>query len=107
MFQNMHVNRKICYFSALEYTLRSVLLASLLCRTAFCCWLTANILFSMPVILYAGYMMLATAAFIFFSMASFSTIFNLPQCTFTIGDAAFETSYSHSFWLALATGMQA
>ncbi|XP_076124553.1 dual oxidase maturation factor 1 [Alosa pseudoharengus] len=73
--------------------------------TAFCCWLLANILFSMPVILYAGYMMLATAAFIFFSMASFSTIYNLPQCAFTIGDATFTTAYSHSFWLALATGV--
>ncbi|XP_062318621.1 dual oxidase maturation factor 2 [Osmerus eperlanus] len=73
--------------------------------TAFCCWLVANILFSMPVILYAGYMMVATAAFIFFSMASFSTIMNLPSCTFTIGTGSLETSYSHSFWLALATGV--
>ncbi|XP_067090541.1 dual oxidase maturation factor 2 [Osmerus mordax] len=73
--------------------------------TAFCCWLVANILFSMPVILYAGYMMVATAAFIFFSMASFSTIMNLPSCTFTIGTESLETSYSHSFWLALATGV--
>ncbi|XP_022048638.1 dual oxidase maturation factor 1 [Acanthochromis polyacanthus] len=73
--------------------------------TAFCCWLIANILFSMPVIVYAGYMMLATAAFIFFSMASFSTIMNVPQCVFSIGTASFEAEYSHSFWLALATGV--
>lgn len=73
--------------------------------TAFCCWLLANILFSMPVILYAGYMMIATAAFIFFSMASFSTIMNVPQCVFSIGTASFVTDYSHSFWLALATGV--
>ncbi|XP_029909379.1 dual oxidase maturation factor 2 [Myripristis murdjan] len=73
--------------------------------TAFCCWMVANILFSMPVILYAGYMMMATAAFIFFSMASFSTIMNLPQCIFSIGTGSFETEYSHSFWLALATGV--
>ncbi|XP_008289001.1 dual oxidase maturation factor 1 [Stegastes partitus] len=73
--------------------------------TAFCCWMLANILFSMPVILYAGYMMIATAAFIFFSMASFSTIMNVPQCVFSIGTASFETEYSHSFWLALATGV--
>ncbi|XP_051976033.1 dual oxidase maturation factor 2-like [Xyrauchen texanus] len=73
--------------------------------TAFCCWLVANILFSMPVILYAGYTMLATAAFIFFSMASFSTIYNLPPCDFTIGTESFRTDYSHSFWLALATGL--
>lgn len=73
-------------------------------RTAFCCWLVANILFTMPVILYAGYMMIATAAFIFFSMASFSTIMNAPQCVFCIGTDSFEINYSHSFWLALATG---
>ncbi|XP_067356688.1 dual oxidase maturation factor 1 isoform X2 [Channa argus] len=73
--------------------------------TAFCCWMLANILFSMPVILYAGYMTLATAAFIFFSMASFSTIMNVPQCIFFLGTGSFETVYSHSFWLALATGL--
>ncbi|XP_034391542.1 dual oxidase maturation factor 1 [Cyclopterus lumpus] len=73
--------------------------------TAFCCWMLANILFSMPVILYAGYMMMATAAFIFFSMASFSTIMNAPQCVFAIGTDSFEIEYSHSFWLALATGV--
>ncbi|XP_075945889.1 dual oxidase maturation factor 2 [Anarhichas minor] len=73
--------------------------------TAFCCWMLANILFSMPVVLYAGYMMMATAAFIFFSMASFSTIMNVPQCVFSIGSDSFEIEYSHSFWLALATGV--
>ncbi|KAM4618176.1 dual oxidase maturation factor 2 [Polymixia lowei] len=73
--------------------------------TAFCCWMVANILLSMPVILYAGYMMMVTAGFIFFSMASFSTIMNLPQCIFSIGTGSFEAEYSHSFWLALATGV--
>uniref|UniRef100_A0A673I328 Dual oxidase maturation factor 2-like n=1 Tax=Sinocyclocheilus rhinocerous TaxID=307959 RepID=A0A673I328_9TELE len=72
--------------------------------TAFCCWLVANILFSMPVILYAGYMMIATAAFIFFSTASFSTIFNVIPCDFSIGAESLSTDYSHSFWIALATG---
>ncbi|XP_072242145.1 dual oxidase maturation factor 1 isoform X2 [Leuresthes tenuis] len=73
--------------------------------TAFCCWMLANILFTIPVILYAGYMMMATAAFIFFSMVSFSTIMNAPQCVFSIGADPFVTEYSHSFWLALATGV--
>ncbi|XP_018932543.1 dual oxidase maturation factor 1-like [Cyprinus carpio] len=73
--------------------------------TAFCCWLVANILFSMPVILYAGYMMIATAAFIFFSMASFSTIFSVIPCDFSIGAESLRTDYSHSFWIALATGL--
>lgn len=73
-------------------------------RSAFCCWLLGNVLLSMPVVLYAGYMMLATAAFIFFSAASFSTAMNAPQCVFYIGDDSFQTWFSHSFWLALATG---
>ncbi|XP_056596678.1 dual oxidase maturation factor 1 [Triplophysa dalaica] len=73
--------------------------------TAFLCWLVANILFSMPVIIYAGHMMILTAAFIFFSMASFSTIYNTAPCDFTIGADSFRASYSHSFWLALATGL--
>uniref|UniRef100_A0A3B3I5X7 Dual oxidase maturation factor 2 n=1 Tax=Oryzias latipes TaxID=8090 RepID=A0A3B3I5X7_ORYLA len=72
--------------------------------TAFCSWMLSNILFSMPVILYAGYMMIVTAGFIFFSMASFSTIMNVPQCVFSIGTDSVSTEYSHSFWLALATG---
>uniref|UniRef100_H2LKV2 Dual oxidase maturation factor 2 n=1 Tax=Oryzias latipes TaxID=8090 RepID=H2LKV2_ORYLA len=71
--------------------------------TAFCSWMLSNILFSMPVILYAGYMMIVTAGFIFFSMASFSTIMNVPQCVFSIGTDSVSTEYSHSFWLALAT----
>ncbi|XP_065148223.1 dual oxidase maturation factor 2 [Paramisgurnus dabryanus] len=73
--------------------------------TSFFCWLVANILFSMPVILYAGYMMIVTATFIFFSMASFSTIYNTYPCDFNIGADSFRTNYSHSFWLALATGL--
>lgn len=59
----------------------------------------------MPVILYAGCMMTATAAFIFFSLASFSTVYNIPQCDFSIGAESFDPNFSHSFWLALATGM--
>ncbi|TRY81693.1 hypothetical protein DNTS_026005, partial [Danionella cerebrum] len=73
--------------------------------TAFCCWLLANILFTMPVILYAGYMMIATGAFIFFSMASFSTVYNVAPCDFSIGEDSLTTDYSHSFWIALATGL--
>lgn len=73
-------------------------------RTAFCCWMLANILFALPVVLYAGYMTMATAAFIFFSVASFSTIMNVHQCVFSLGEDSFVTEYSYSFWLALATG---
>uniref|UniRef100_A0A3Q3DKV3 Dual oxidase maturation factor 1 n=1 Tax=Hippocampus comes TaxID=109280 RepID=A0A3Q3DKV3_HIPCM len=72
---------------------------------AFCCWMLANILFSMPVILYAAYMMLATAAFIFISAATFTTIMHAPNCVFSIGTVSFEVDYSLSFWLALVTGV--
>lgn len=58
----------------------------------------------MPVVLYAGYMMLATATCLFSSVASFSTVMDAPSCVFHIGDASFQTQYSHSFWLAQATG---
>uniref|UniRef100_H3D859 Dual oxidase maturation factor 2 n=1 Tax=Tetraodon nigroviridis TaxID=99883 RepID=H3D859_TETNG len=73
--------------------------------SAFCCWLLANVLLSMPVLLYAGYALLAAAAFILSSVASFSTAMNAPQCVFHIGNESFHTRYSHSFWLALATGL--
>ncbi|XP_077424287.1 dual oxidase maturation factor 2 [Vanacampus margaritifer] len=72
---------------------------------AFCCWMLVNILFCMPVILYAGYMMLATAAFIFISAAAFTAIMHAPNCIFSIGTDSFEAEYSVSFWLALATGV--
>lgn len=49
-------------------------------------------------------MTLATAAFVFFSAASFCTITKAPPCVFYLGDRPFQTQYSHSFWLALATG---
>ncbi|XP_003967790.2 dual oxidase maturation factor 1 isoform X2 [Takifugu rubripes] len=73
--------------------------------SAFCCWLLANVLLSMPVVLYAGYMMLATATFVFSSVASFSTVMDAPICVFHIGGDSFHTRYSHSFWLAQATGL--
>ncbi|XP_048887180.1 dual oxidase maturation factor 2-like [Brienomyrus brachyistius] len=73
--------------------------------TAFCCWLIANILLSMPVVLYAGCMMLATGAFIFFSLASFATIQNVPPCIFTVGTVSFQLEFGASFWLSLTIGL--
>ncbi|KAK2524631.1 dual oxidase maturation factor 2 [Columba guinea] len=40
---------------------------------AFCTWLISNMLFSMPVLVYGGYMLLITGAFMIFSLISFST----------------------------------
>ncbi|KPP79872.1 dual oxidase maturation factor 1-like [Scleropages formosus] len=73
--------------------------------TAFCCWLVTNILLSMPVLLYAGCLMVASGAFMFFSLTAFATAHNLSLCTFTVDTASFQTSLSTSFWLALATGV--
>ncbi|KAJ8247812.1 hypothetical protein GJAV_G00250800 [Gymnothorax javanicus] len=73
--------------------------------TAFCCWVLSNILFSLPVTIYAGYMMVVTGAFLFFSLASFATTQNVPACTFTVGNVSFQTEFGPSFWLSLATGL--
>ncbi|XP_019388758.1 PREDICTED: dual oxidase maturation factor 1-like [Crocodylus porosus] len=72
---------------------------------AFCAWLIANILFSMPVLVYGGYMMLVTGAFVLFSLLSFSTVRNSPMCAIQFGPASLETVYGGSFWLTLATSL--
>ncbi|XP_058854810.1 dual oxidase maturation factor 1-like isoform X1 [Acipenser ruthenus] len=73
--------------------------------TAFCCWLISNVLFSMPVILYGGYMIVTTGAFIIFSLISFATIHNVPYCTISLGTVSLETVFGGSFWLSLVTGI--
>lgn len=60
-------------------------------------------LFSMPVLVYGGYMMLVTGAFVLFSLLSFSTVRNFPMCAIQFGPASLETVYGGSFWLTLAT----
>uniref|UniRef100_A0A8C4TFP4 Dual oxidase maturation factor 2 n=1 Tax=Erpetoichthys calabaricus TaxID=27687 RepID=A0A8C4TFP4_ERPCA len=73
--------------------------------TAFCCWLISNVLLSMPVILYGGYMLVTTGTFMIFSLISFSTIWNVPSCVISLGSVALNTNYGGSFWLTLATGL--
>ncbi|XP_041073926.1 dual oxidase maturation factor 2-like [Polyodon spathula] len=72
---------------------------------AFCCWLISNVLFSMPVILYGGYMIVTTGAFIIFSLISFATIHNAQFCTISLGTVSLETAFGGSFWLSLVTGI--
>uniref|UniRef100_A0A8D0BTS6 Dual oxidase maturation factor 2 n=1 Tax=Salvator merianae TaxID=96440 RepID=A0A8D0BTS6_SALMN len=71
---------------------------------AFGSWLISNILFSMPVPVYGGYMILITGAFMIFSLLSFSTGRN-ASCVFQFGETTLQLAYGVSFWLTLATGL--
>uniref|UniRef100_A0A8C4UYK2 Dual oxidase maturation factor 2 n=1 Tax=Falco tinnunculus TaxID=100819 RepID=A0A8C4UYK2_FALTI len=72
---------------------------------AFCTWLISNMLFAMPVLVYGGYMLLATAAFMIFSLLSFSTARNSLMCPIQFGTATLHIGYGGSFWITLATGL--
>ncbi|NXS48456.1 DOXA2 factor, partial [Balaeniceps rex] len=72
---------------------------------AFCTWLISNMLFSMPVLVYGGYMLLVTGAFMIFSLLSFSTVRNSLMCPIQFGTAILHTGYGGSFWLTLAVGL--
>ncbi|NXI40191.1 DOXA2 factor, partial [Galbula dea] len=72
---------------------------------AFCTWLISNMLFSMPVLVYGGYMLLVTGAFMIFSLLSFSTVRNSPMCPIQFGTAALNPGYGGSFWLTLMVGL--
>ncbi|XP_074862858.1 dual oxidase maturation factor 2 [Carettochelys insculpta] len=72
---------------------------------AFCAWLISNMLFSMPVLVYGGYMSLITGTFMIFSLLSFSTVRNSPMCAIQFGPASLQTVYGASFWLTLATSL--
>ncbi|NXG76047.1 DOXA2 factor, partial [Baryphthengus martii] len=79
--------------------------ASAILWVAFCTWLISNMLFSMPVLVYGGYMLLVTGAFMIFSLLSFSTVRNSPMCLIQFGTAALHTGYGGSFWLTLVIGL--
>ncbi|XP_010288702.1 PREDICTED: dual oxidase maturation factor 1-like, partial [Phaethon lepturus] len=72
---------------------------------AFCTWLISNMLFCMPVLVYGGYMLLVTGAFVIFSLLSFSTVRNSPMCQIQFGTATLRTGYGGSFWLTLVIGL--
>ncbi|KFO57262.1 Dual oxidase maturation factor 2, partial [Corvus brachyrhynchos] len=79
--------------------------ASAMLWVAFCTWIISNILFSMPVLVYGGYMLLVTGAFTIFSLLSFSTVRNSPMCLIQIGTGTLHVVYGGSFWLVLAIGL--
>lgn len=49
-------------------------------------------------------MILVTAAFMLFSLISFSTVRNVAFCNIQFGSESLKTYYGGSFWLTLATG---
>uniref|UniRef100_H3ABE7 Dual oxidase 2 n=2 Tax=Latimeria chalumnae TaxID=7897 RepID=H3ABE7_LATCH len=79
--------------------------ASAMLWVAFCAWIVSNILFSLPVLAYGGFMMVTTGTFMIFSILSFSTIRNTPLCSIYVGSAALSTQFGPSFWLTLAIGL--
>ncbi|NWU99445.1 DOXA2 factor, partial [Upupa epops] len=79
--------------------------ASAMLWVAFCTWLMSNMLFSMPVLVYGGYMLLVTGAFAIFSLLSFSAVRSSPMCPIHFGAAVLLTNYGGSFWLTLAVGV--
>ncbi|NXH23235.1 DOXA1 factor, partial [Bucco capensis] len=78
---------------------------SLMLWMAFCTWLISILLFSMPILLYGGSMLLLTAVLMLFSLLFFSTARNTPKCPIQFGPASLRTGYGGSFWLTLATGL--
>ncbi|XP_071424144.1 dual oxidase maturation factor 2 [Pithys albifrons albifrons] len=79
--------------------------ASAMLWVAFCTWIISNILFSMPALVYGGYMLLVTGAFAIFSLLSFSTVRNSPMCQIQIGTSTLHVAYGASFWLTLVIGL--
>lgn len=78
--------------------------ASVPARVAFCFWIIANALLSMPTPLYGGLALLTTSAFTLFAVFAFASVSSVPLCSFRLGSAAFTPRYGASFWVTLATG---
>ncbi|XP_004466821.2 dual oxidase maturation factor 1 [Dasypus novemcinctus] len=73
---------------------------------AFLCWLLANVMLSMPVLLYGGHMLLATGAFQLLALLFFSTATALaPPCTLHPGTATLHTRHGPAFWITLTSGL--
>ncbi|KAM5337882.1 dual oxidase maturation factor 1 isoform 2-T8 [Glossophaga mutica] len=79
---------------------------SALLWVAFLCWLLANVMLSMPVLVYGSHMLLATGIFqllglLFFSMATSLT----PPCPLRLGTAILHIHHGPAFWITLTTGL--
>ncbi|XP_004408739.1 PREDICTED: dual oxidase maturation factor 1 isoform X2 [Odobenus rosmarus divergens] len=73
---------------------------------AFLCWLLANVMLSMPVLVYGGHMLLATGLFQLLGLLFFSTATSLtPPCALHLGTATLHTHHGPAFWITLTTGL--
>ncbi|XP_012504684.1 PREDICTED: dual oxidase maturation factor 1 isoform X2 [Propithecus coquereli] len=73
---------------------------------AFLCWLLANVMFSMPVLVYGGHMLLATGIFQLLALLFFSVGTSLtPPCPLRLGTAVLHTRHGPAFWITLITGL--
>ncbi|XP_006920471.1 dual oxidase maturation factor 1 isoform X2 [Pteropus alecto] len=73
---------------------------------AFLCWLLANVMLSMPVLLYGGHMLLATGIFQLLGLLFFSIATSLTQpCPLRLGSAVLQTRLGPAFWITLTTGV--
>lgn len=84
---------------------RPAFIWSWLSRVAFLCWLLANVMLSMPVLVYGGHMLLATGIFQMLGLLFFSTATSLtPSCPLRLGTASLHTHHGPAFWITLTTG---
>lgn len=78
---------------------------SWLSRVAFLFWLLANVMLSMPVLVYGGHMLLATGLFQLLALLFFSVTTSLiSPCPLRLGTAVLDTHHGPAFWLTLGTG---
>uniref|UniRef100_A0A673TIT1 Dual oxidase maturation factor 1 n=1 Tax=Suricata suricatta TaxID=37032 RepID=A0A673TIT1_SURSU len=79
---------------------------SVMLWVAFFCWLLANVMLSMPVLVYGGHMLLATGIFQLLGLLFFSTATSLtPLCHLHLGTATLHTCHGSAFWITLTTGL--
>lgn len=72
---------------------------------AFLCWLLANVMLSMPVLVYGCHMLLATGIFQLSGLLFFSTATTLtPPCRLHLGTAMLHFHRGPAFWITLTTG---
>uniref|UniRef100_A0A8C2N8W7 Dual oxidase maturation factor 1 n=1 Tax=Cricetulus griseus TaxID=10029 RepID=A0A8C2N8W7_CRIGR len=80
--------------------------ASAMLWVAFLCWLLANVMLSMPVLIYGGHMLLATGLFQLLALTFFSMATSLiSPCPLRLGTAVLDTHRGPAFWITLATGL--
>ncbi|XP_062061806.1 dual oxidase maturation factor 1 [Lepus europaeus] len=73
---------------------------------AFLCWLLANVMLSMPALVYGGHMLLATGISQLLALLVFSTVTALsPPCPLHLGTAMLHTHHGPAFWITLTTGL--